>query len=226
MMWIVGLIVVATGLALLLFFVAAIVLAVIELVVRLALGACLAIAAGGVVGVVATQAGADGTVIGFFTTVLGFVPALLLVGRWRSSMHVPPAGDVRRAASAISDAALDPYEQAWATAREFVPKAALDGAQDASARILALSEREGSIDPEVIDCAITLRRHVPALVGETEELLATADRAEREAAVAELVADLRNLGLGAADLLARQGFSAREKLAVRRARLFGTKLAV
>ena len=106
------------------------------------------------------------------------------------------------------------------------PKAALDRAQDPSARILALSEREGSINPEIIDCAIALRRHVPALVGETEELLATVDRAERRVAVAELVADLSKLGEGAADLLARQGLSAREKLAVRRARLFGTGRAI
>lgn len=225
-MWIVGMVVVATGLALLLSLAVAIVMAVIELVVRLALGAGLAVATGVVVGVVAAQAGADGTMIGLFTAVLGFVPALLLVGRWRSSMCAPHARVVRELATIIPEPPIDPYEQAWATARGFAPTASLDGAREASARIFAFSEREGSLDPEIIDCATMLRRHVPALVSETEELLATADRAERQEAVAELIADLRNLGRDAADLLARQSLSAREKLAVRRARLFGTEKAV
>lgn len=90
--------------------------------------------------------------------------------------------------------------------------------------MIELTKRDGAIDPEVIDLATTLRRHVPALVDETEELLATAGRSERRIAVEELVADLIRLGEQASQLAARQGLSVRERLAVRRARLFGARV--
>ncbi len=226
MIWMVGLVLAAIVFAVLLSLVAAIVMVVIDIAVRLALGAGLAVAAGVFAGVAADGLGWDGTMSGVVVAVLGFVPALLLVGRWRSSAALRHAKGGHPSEPLITVAPLDPYGQAWATARRLAPKAELKSTQVASARVLALAERDGAIDPEILDCATMLRRHVPALVSETEELLATANRAERDVAVDELIADLRKLGEQAADLLARQGFSAREKLAVRRARLFGTGPAV
>ena len=88
-------------------------------------------------------------------------------------------------------------------------------------RVLALSDAKGMVDPDVLDCATVLRRHVPALVSETEALIATLSRVERSGAIKELVADLRALGAQAAEVLAHRESGVREKLTVRRARLFG-----
>lgn len=90
-------------------------------------------------------------------------------------------------------------------------------------RVLALSETNDTVDPDILDCATVLRRHVPALVSETEVLIATLSRAERSGAIKELVADLLALGSQAAEVLAHRESGVREKLAVRRARLFGMK---
>ena len=221
MIWIVGLFLTAILVVILLSFVAAIVLVVIEIVLRLALGAGLAIASGVFAGLAADLLGWDGMISGVVVAVLGFVPALMLVGRWRSSAALQHPKHGHRSERVINLAPLDPYEQAWATARRLAPKAEIKSAQDVSARVLALAERDGTIDPEILDCATRLRRHVPALVSETEELLATSGRAERKVAVDEMIDDLRMLGNQATDLLARRNLSTREKLAVRRARLFG-----
>ena len=228
MVWIFGLVAAVFGLgflALVAAYIVRVVSAVIKLLVRLSLALVLAVGVGVVVGMLAGQNGADGALTGVFVALLAFLPALELVER-------RPAGPARLpkvvfpAAELPSLAALEPFEAAWATARGLAPRNALEGAQEASMRLLQLVDRHGSFDPELVDYAVTLRRHGPALVSETEELLATADRVERRVAVAALVEDLVRLGQGASDLLAQQGFSARERLAVRRARLFGAGRAV
>lgn len=218
------------GLGLLTLVAAYIVSAVIKLLARLSLALVLAVGVGFAVGMMAEQNGADGALTGLFVALLAFLPALELVGRAPAgaahSPKAPVAPVVLLAADTPSLAALEPLKRAWAIARSFGPPKTLDSAQEASQRFLALIDQRGPLYPELIDYATALPQHVPALVSETEELLETADAGERRAAIGELVDDLRRLGEGASDLLAQQGFSARERLAVRRARLFGAGRAV
>lgn len=221
MIWIVGLVLAGLLVAVVFSFVVAIVMAIVELALRIALGACLALAFGGVAGVAADTLGWDGTMVGVAVTTLGFVPAVLVVGRWRSSGSERKVAVKRSAGSSPSVTPLDPHGEAWATACALAPTASLETARDASMRVLALAEANGMVDPDVLDCATILRRHVPALVSETETLIATLSRAERVGAIKELAADLRALGAQAAEVLAHRELGMREKLAVRRARLFG-----
>lgn len=221
MIWIVGLVLAGLLVAVVFSLVVAIVMAIVELVLRVALGACLAIASGVVAGVAAEWLGWDGTLIGAAVATLGFVPAVLLVGRWRSSGLQRKVAVKRSADPSPPVTPLDPHGQAWTTACALAPTASLETARDASMQVLALSRAHALVDPDILDCATILRRHVPALVSETEALIATLSCDERSGAIRELVADLRALGAQAADVLARRKAGVREKLAVRRARLFG-----
>lgn len=221
MIWIVGLVLAGLLIALAFSLVVAIVMAIVELALRVALGACVALATGFVAGVAADGLGWDGTLIGVAVTTLGFVPAMQMVRRWRSSRSQREDAAKHSADPSPSVTPLDPHGRAWATACALAPKASLETAKDASMRVLALSATDGMVDPEVLERATVLRRHVPALVSETEALIATLSRAERSGAIKELVADLRALGVQAAELLSRQESGVREKLAVRRTRLFG-----
>lgn len=221
MIWVLGVIIFVVGMAFLVAVGIALVGMVIEFVIRLALAAALSVMAGVGIGMVAGSAGRDGSVIGVLTAFLAFVPALILVARWRAPASPVPEPPPARIEVPPPQAISDPYERAWVVANALAPQSALDGSKEACDRILAGVDRQVSIDAEIIDYAMTLRRHVPALVGETEELLETADATERRIAIADLVNDLRRLGSGASALLAQQGLSVRERLAVRRARLFG-----
>lgn len=205
---------------------AAIVAAVIEFVVRVALGATLAVVLGIIAGIVSNEAGSDGALTGPLVSAFAFFPAVLIVGRLRSPSRPRKVGPESHEVDCPAYAPLDPYARAWATASGLAPRAGLAIAERACARVIELTKRDGAIDPEFIDLATTLRRHVPALVDETEELLARADRSERRIVVDELVADLIQLGEQASELEARQGLSVRERLAVRRARLFGARAVV
>ena len=226
MIWVVGFVLVPLiGLGVV-SLVLAIVTAVIELVVRVALSGALAAGLGIVAGVVSNEAGWDGALTGSLVSVLTFIPALLLVARPRSSPRSHKVGLASRDAVLPASNPLDPYSRAWATANQLAPRAGLAAAEQACTRVIELTKHDGANDLEVIDLATTLRRHVPALVDETEELLATADRSERRIAVDELVADLIRLGEQASKLAARKGLSVRERLAVRRARLFGARVEV
>lgn len=226
MVWILGMAVMALGFALFVAVGLAIVRIVIELAIRLALAAGLSVAAGVGIGMMAESAGSDGAVIGFLTAVLAFVPALVLVARWRAPASPVPEPPPARIEVSPPQPILDPYERAWVVATALAPRSALQNSKEACERILARADRQGSIGAEIIDYAMTLRRHVPALVGETEEVLETADAAERRVAITDLIEDLRRLGEGASELMGRQGLSVRERLAVRRARLFGAGRAV
>lgn len=219
MIFVVGLVIVAVACAIIVAF-------AIELLICIALALVLSAGAGIVAGMVAQQSAHDGTVVGIGIALLAFLPALIMASRRRLARLRARLDAAREPASGAPQRVLEPFEAAWATARGLAPRNALEGAQEASMRLRELVDRHGSFDPELVDYAVTLRRHVPALVSETEELLATADRVDRRAAVAALVEDLVRLGQGASDLLAQQGFTARERLAVRRARLFGAGRAV
>ena len=221
MIWVLGVILAVVGIAFLVTVGLALIGMLIELVVRLALATALSVAAGVGIGMVAGSAGEDGSEIGFLTAFLTFVPALILVARWRAPALTVPKPPPAWIEVPPPQAVSDPYERAWVVANALAPRSALDGSREACDRILVMVDRQVSIDAEIIDHAMKLRRHVPALVGETEELLETADAAERRIAITDLVDDLRRLGSGASALLARQGLSVRERLAVRRARLFG-----
>ena len=226
MIWVVGFVLVIIIGLVVVSLLAALVAAVIELIVRVALGGALAAGLGIVAGVISNEAGLDGALTGSLASVLTFIPALLFVGRLRSSSRSRKMGPHSREAVRPASTPLDPYSRAWATANQLAPRAGLAGAEQACTRVIELTKHDGAIDPEVIDLATTLRRHVPALVDETEELLATADRSECRIAVEELVADLVRLGQQASELAARKGVSVRERLAVRRARLFGARVEV
>ena len=222
MIWVVSFVLVIVIGVLVVPLVVAIVAAVIEFVIRVALSGLLAAAIGIFAGVVSNQAGWDGALTGGLVSLLTFIPALLVFGRLRSSSRSQNVGLHSRDAVRPASTPLDPYSRAWATASRLAPRVGLATAEQACARLIKLAKRDRAIDPEVIDLATILHRHVPLLVEETEELLATADRSEWCIAVDELVADLIRLGEQASELAARKELSVRERLAVRRARLFGT----
>lgn len=226
MIWVVGFVLVIVIGLVVVSLVAALVAAVIELFVRVALGGALAAGLGIVAGVLSNEAGWDGALTGSLVAVLTFIPASLFIGRLRASSRSRKVGPHSRDVVRPASTPLDPYSRAWATASRLAPRAGLATAEQACTRVIELTKRDGAIDPEVIDLATTLRRHVPALVDETEELLATADRSERRMAVEELVADLFRLAELASELAARQGLNVRERLVVRRARLFGARAEV
>lgn len=226
MMWIFGLVAVLVGIVLVLAIGAAIVLAVIELTMRLVLALALAAAAGVAVGIAAQMAGADGAVTGVLALILAFLPALVVVSRWRSAAATPSDPQKPLVVDGQPSVPSDPLERAWEIGRTLAPHGALDNAQTASTRLLEIVDREGSVAPELIDYAVMLRHHVPALISETNELLVMAGSLERRRTVAALIADLQALGEGASALVARRGADVREKLAVRRARLFGHESAI
>ena len=226
MIWVVGFVLVIVIGLVIVPLVAAVVAAVIELFVRVALGGALAAGLGIVAGVLSNEAGWDGALTGSLVAVLTFIPASLFVGCQRASSRYRKVGPHSRDTVRPASTPLDPYSRAWATANLLAPRAGLATAEQACARVIELTKRDGAIDPEVIDLATTLRRHVPALVDETEQLLATADQSERRIAVEELVANLIRLGEQASELAGRQGLSVRERLAVRRARLFGPRVVI
>ena len=226
MIWVVGFVLVIVIGLVVVSLVAVLVAAVIELFVRVALGGALAAGLGIVAGVISNEAGWDGALTGVLIAVLTFIPASLFVGCQRASSRSRKVGPHSRGAVRPASTPLDPHSCAWATANRLAPRAGLATAEQACARVIELTKRDSAIDPEVIDLATTLRRHVPALVDETEELLATADRSERRVAVEELVADLVQLAEQASELATRQGLNVRERLVVRRARLFGARAVV
>lgn len=221
-MLILGMVMAVVGLVLVLVIAAALVLAVIELLVRLVLTTALAILAGAVVGIVVALAGGDGTLAGSVTTVIAILPTLLLVNRWRSTLATPLPSTEAAPIVEPSLMPLDEHERAWAIGRKFAPQGALDNAYAASQKLLQLVDRQDSIDPELIEHAVILRRHVPGLVDDTETVLANATTDERRIiAMAELVKDLQMLGAAADALLKQRVASAQEQLKLRRARLFG-----
>ncbi len=220
-MLVLGMVIAMVGLVLIFLLGVALVLIVIELIARLALTSAFCAIAGVIAGICSHLAGADGTLIGSLTATVLFLPTLLLVNRWRSAFAFSSPSTKATLSEECSLVPLDEHARAWSTARNFAQSGALDSAYDASVRLLEIVDRRGSIDPELIELAVMLRRHVPALVDETERAIATATTNERRTAEAALVGDLQRLGAHASTLLRQRSAQAKEKLAVRRARLFG-----
>ncbi len=232
MMWFLGLVlavfvcgfVVVVGMAIL--------RAIIDLMARLILAASAAIAVGVGAGVIAMQSGADGMTVGILVVLLAFLPALLVVGRWRNrtgkamdaepSHTVPgvelspiPAKPIERTLF-LRDA--DSLANAWDDALRMAPGEALGDDREICARFLASFEATADIDPAATDLATFIRRHVPGLVAETRAVVEGAERDEQCEAIAAMVANLRQVTGDARAALASRHVTARERLGARRIR--------
>jgi hypothetical protein len=102
--------------------------------------------------------------------------------------------------------------QAWNSALALAPR---DGerivaARSACARLTELTEGEHG-NPELIDCAVFVRRNVPELVATTQAVIVDADEAEKAELVEGLVADLVAIGQRAAAEMKRAGSPLRDK---------------
>src|SRR5690348_5656026 len=124
MVWILGMVTMVIVFVLILAIGAAIVLVVIELTVRLVLALALAAGAGVAGGIIAHLAGVDGALTGVLGAVLAFLPALLLVSRWRSAAAAPSASRKPPVIDMSHSLPSDPLERAWATGRKLAPRGA------------------------------------------------------------------------------------------------------
>lgn len=228
MAWIIGSVLAIVGLALLVVAALAIIMAIIELMIRVALAAALAGIVGCIGGIAVAQGGSDGIVAGVVVALFAFVPTLSSVWRWRSSATNRPVGRRSRQRRVLKVAPEIQIERklgltdaerlsvAWDSASKLAPQRELLGPRNACARFLAAFEAEADCDPENVELAVFIRRHVPSVVEETQAVLQDAAPDEREALVEGLVADLKQLGQEASDVSERLSAMARERLDIRR----------
>ncbi len=108
--------------------------------------------------------------------------------------------------------------QAWDSALALAPRdrERIGAARSACARLTELAEGEGG-NPELIDCAVFVRRNVPELVSTTQAVIVDADAGEKAGLVEALVADLVAIGQRAAVEVKRAGSPLRDKHAALRA---------
>lgn len=228
MTWLIGSVLAIVGLALLVAAVVAIIMAVIELMIRVALAAGLAAIVGCIAGIAAAQWEADGIVAGVVVTLFAFVPTLLSVWRWRSlaqngldgrragtprGIEAAPERQIERKLGLTGAAKLS---VAWDSAFKLAPQRDLRGPRNACARFLAAFEAEADCDLANVELAAFIRRQVPSMVEDTQAVLHDAAPEEREAVVAGLVADLKQLGQEASEVSERRSAMARERLDIRR----------
>lgn len=228
MAWIIGSALAIIGVAILFVAAVAIVVAVIELLVRVTLATGLAVLCGCVAGIAADHLGADGMVAGVIVSLLAFVPALLSVWKWRNYranvsdgpgagtqrvIEVAPEIQIERKLG-LTDAAR--LSAAWDKASQLALQSDLSRPRLHCARFLAAFEAEVDCDPANVELAMFIRRHVPGLVDETQAVLHDAVPEEREALLAALVADLKQLGEEACDASERRSGMASERLRIRR----------
>ena len=230
MIWIVATILLIIGLVSLIAIAVALVTIVMELIVRVAFAAGLAMLIGGVGAIAAALRGADGVLVGAFAFLLAFVPALVSVWRWRSSRadKLDRRGARAQRAGKPKDASKVPIERqlgltdadrlsaAWDKASRLASENALGKPRKACARFLKVFEAEADCDPGSVELAMFIRRHVPALVDDTRAVLHAASSQEGEGAVAGMVAALKQLGEEAAAASERRSAHARERLSLRR----------
>lgn len=115
------------------------------------------------------------------------------------------AGHIPEKTSAIAQ--LDPaptevdpqVRAAWKRAGKFLPDQSqrIGAARRDCARVLAAATGHEALDPALIDCAVLVRRQVPALVKATAALWDEAGPGERDGLAARLLASLESLAASA-----------------------------
>lgn len=192
---------------------------VLRKVVKPLLAGLLALAAAAGLGIAAGNAasawgwggaGTFGTLVG-----LGSFCAFALLGSSRRRRSVTFESAEQPALPPERDPAVT---QAWDSALALAPRdrERIAAARSACARLTELAEGEGG-NPELIDCAVFVRRNVPELVATTQAVILDADAGEKAGLVEGLVADLVAIGQRASAEVRRAGSPMRDKHAALRA---------
>ena len=225
-------VVLVIGAIMLIAFCIAIVMAIIEFALRLTLAAALSVFVGVVAGFSASRWGYDGPISGTVAALLTFIPAFVLVWRWRDSRWSKRSKSVAKQApqAEICVPHKLPIEEdlglensadlvaAWDTAQQIAPRESFETDRERCARFLRMFDTSDDCGTEEIELAMFIRTHVPGLVSETQKVLNGADECEQDEAIAAMIAGLRQLGGDARVALENRHQAARERLSIRQER--------
>ena len=202
----------------------------VELFVRIVLGVLLALFLGLASGLVAADFGYDGFFVGALLMVFILIPCFILVSRWRTVRRpkkmqgasvVAPQSRKPRPSIEERIGIKSPQElrDAWTAASLIAPDIDLNASREACARFLKAVSSTHIADAAMTELAVLIRKHVPGLTRDTEEVLGLADDAEAEAAIQQMLEGLKALGDEAANSLDEIKKIAQERLVVRCVRL-------
>lgn len=206
----------------------------VELFVRIVLGVLLALALGLAGGLVSMDFGYDGFFVGTLLMFLIMIPCFKLVSRWRTvrkpkkmqgASVVAPQSRKPRPSIEERIGIESPQElrDAWAAASLIAPDIDLNASREACARFLKAVSSLRITDAGMIELGVLIRKHVPGLISDTEEVLRLADDAEAKVAIQQMLERLKALGDEAADALDEIKKIAQERLVVRCVRLSQTR---
>lgn len=206
-------------------------IALLELIVRAVLTVGMAFSFAIAIGIFSSSDADSGVAYGILAFGLALVPCFYGVSRVRAAQSArktkqSQAGSSRSRVSLpnehvepVSTFADKALSKAWDEAMRLAPCEELAVAREACAQFMAVCEKEGSCDLDLIGFSVFVRRHVPELVKETGELLELVEKSERVTAIERLTADLITVGKRARDRLDAISQRLRDKLAVRRQRV-------
>lgn len=202
----------------------------VELFVRTVLGVLFALFLGLAGGLVATDFGFDGFFVGTLLMVFIMIPCFKFVSRWRTARRPKKM----QSASVVASQSRKPrpgieervgienaqeLRDAWTNASLIAPDVDLDASREACARFLKVVSSTHITDAGMIELAVLIRKHVPGLTRDTEEVLRFADDAEAKVAIQQMLEGLKALGDEATNALDGIKKIAQERLVVRCFRL-------
>ena len=202
----------------------------VELFVRIVLGVLLALALGLAGGLVSTDFGYDGFFVGTLLMVFIMIPCFVIVSRWRTvrrpkklqgasvvapQSRKPRCGIEERVGIENAQELWD----AWTNASLIAPNIDLNASCEACARFLKAVSSLRITDAGMIELGVLIRKHVPGLISDTEEVLRLADDAEAKVAIQQMLEGLKALGDDAENALNEIKKIAQERLVVRCVRL-------
>ena len=201
-----------------------------EFLVRIVIGFFLALFLGLTGGLISTDFGHDGIVFGALLMLLATIPCFLFASQWRTARRPIKMQDSSFAGAQSGErkaAIEDQFDienaqelrEAWANASHIAPGIDLSASREACAHFLSAVSCTNIMDAGLIELGVLIRKHVPGLARDTQEVLRSADDAEAEEAIQQMLQALKGLGDEAANALDRIKTSAQERLAARCDRL-------
>ena len=202
----------------------------VESFFRIVLGVLLALFLGLAGGLVSTGFGYDGFFVGTLLMFFIMIPCFIIVSRWRTVRRPKKlqgasvvASQSRKPRCGIEERLGIENEQelrdAWTNASLIVPDIDLSASREACARFLKAVSSTHITDAGMIELAVLIRKHVPGLTRDTEEVLRLADDAEAKVAIQQMLEGLKALGDDAENALNEIKKIAQERLVVRCVRL-------